>query len=172
MMQAFLMGISLMLMLMFFYMKHPLSMGLILLFQTVLICLISSQLVKSFWFSYILFLVFLGGMLVLFLYVISLASNEMFSFSVKSLVCVTVSSFIFMFLSYFFMEIGQSPENSTDTEAMLNSVTYPYETSFSLMKLYNYPASMITLLVILYLLVTLIAIVKITDLFYGPLRKM
>jgi len=63
--------------------KHPLAMGLILLIQTIFICLLRGLLIKSFWFSYILFLIFIGGILVLFIYVTSLASNEIFSFSIK-----------------------------------------------------------------------------------------
>lgn len=45
------------------------------------------------------------------------------------------------------------------------------ENSLRLNKLYNYPTNIITILLINYLLITLIAIVKITKLFYGPLRK-
>ena len=50
-------------------------MGLTLLIQTILVSIISGLITKTFWFSYILFLVFLGGILVLFIYVTSLASN-------------------------------------------------------------------------------------------------
>jgi NADH-ubiquinone oxidoreductase chain 6 len=60
-------------------------MGLVLLIQTLIVALLTGVLASSFWFSYILFLVFLGGMLVLFIYVTRLASNEMFSISAKSL---------------------------------------------------------------------------------------
>nr|QNV11699.1 NADH dehydrogenase subunit 6 [Rhamphomyia barbata] len=70
----------------FMQMNHPLAMGLMLLMQTFLICLITGLMTKSFWFSYILFLIFLGGMLVLFIYVTSLASNEMFSMSMNLMI--------------------------------------------------------------------------------------
>merc|ERR1712198_806681 len=62
--------------------SHPLAIGLALLSQTILICLITGLSSSSFWFSYILFLIFLGGILVLFIYVTSLASNEMFTPSI------------------------------------------------------------------------------------------
>lgn len=64
-------------------MHHPLAIGLALLMQTLFIALSTGLVAPSFWFSYILFLVFLGGMLVLFIYVASLASNEIFRFSTK-----------------------------------------------------------------------------------------
>lgn len=42
--------------------------------------------------------------------------------------------------------------------------------NYKLIKLYNYPTNFITILLINYLLLTLIAIVKITNIFFGPLR--
>lgn len=48
--------------------------------------------------------------------------------------------------------------------------SYLIENSLSLNKLYNYPTNLLTILLINYLLITLIAVVKITNLFKGPLR--
>lgn len=48
--------------------------------------------------------------------------------------------------------------------------SYLIENSLSLNKLYNYPTNLLTILLINYLLITLIAVVKITKLFKGPLR--
>lgn len=47
---------------------------------------------------------------------------------------------------------------------------FDVENTTNLNKLYNFPTNLITLLLINYLLLTLIAVVKITDIFYGPLR--
>lgn len=52
-----------------------------LLFYTRVVGLITGLMGGSYWFSYILVLVFLGGVLVLFLYMTSLASNEKFEFT-------------------------------------------------------------------------------------------
>lgn len=150
---------------------HPLAIGLILLIQTLLICLITGLLTKRFWFSYILFLIFLGGILVLFIYVTSLASNEIFRISTKliliSLIFIFSSFFIFYFLDKTSISIFI---NNIEIESIINYSSYFLENSLSLNKLYNYPTNLITILLINYLLITLIAIVKITKLFYGPLR--
>merc|ERR1739838_23170 len=71
---------------------HPLAIGLALLFQTILICCTTGLSNLSFWFSYILFLIFLGGILVLFIYVTSLASNEMFKPSIVSFILIMAVS--------------------------------------------------------------------------------
>nr|YP_010895129.1 NADH dehydrogenase subunit 6 [Ocyptamus norina]WJW73655.1 NADH dehydrogenase subunit 6 [Ocyptamus norina] len=173
MMQLILYIIILMLAFMFMQMNHPLSMGIMLLIQTVMICCISGLMTKSFWFSYILFLIFVGGMLVLFIYVTSLASNEMFTFSTKMLLLLFINMMIMMILMIFMDKMiimYNSLNNEMESISMLNS--YIMENTLNLNKLYNYPTNIITIMLINYLLITLIATVKITKLFYGPLRSM
>nr|WKU84115.1 NADH dehydrogenase subunit 6 [Rhinoprosopa nasuta] len=173
MMQLILNIMILMLAFMFLQMNHPLSMGMMLLIQTIMICCISGLMTKSFWFSYILFLIFIGGMLVLFIYVTSLASNEMFIFSTKMLMLMMINFFILMILMIFLDKmilITNSLNNEMNSISYLNS--YIMENSLNLNKLYNYPTNMMTILLINYLLITLIATVKITKLFYGPIRSM
>nr|QLY89501.1 NADH dehydrogenase subunit 6 [Empis livida] len=157
----------------FMQMNHPLAMGLMLLIQTFLICLITGLMAKTFWFSYILFLIFLGGMLVLFIYVTSLASNEMFSFSLNLLI---YSATIMALMMLFFIIMDKLSLTSTlmnnEMNLLYNMNSYINENVLNLNKLYNFPTNMLTLLLINYLLISLIAIVKITNVFYGPLRLM
>nr|AVM85349.1 NADH dehydrogenase subunit 6 [Anopheles gambiae] len=157
----------------FMQMKHPLSMGLMLLIQTFLTCLITGIYVKSFWFSYVLFLIFLGGMLILFIYVTSLSSNEMFTMSFKltmfSLILFSISMVIFFILDKTLIEqfiINMEMEKFSMTNNLIN------ENILSLNKMYNFPTNLITLLLINYLFLTLLVTVKITKKFYGPLRPM
>nr|YP_009992955.1 NADH dehydrogenase subunit 6 [Zeugodacus cilifer]QNO34165.1 NADH dehydrogenase subunit 6 [Zeugodacus cilifer]WCB98356.1 NADH dehydrogenase subunit 6 [Zeugodacus cilifer] len=157
----------------FIQMNHPLAMGLMLLIQTLQICLLTGLTAKSFWFSYILFLIFLGGMLVLFIYVTSLASNEMFSLSMKlTTICLlTMTMLIFISLILDKMTTTTFLQNLEMT-SLYNINMFTQENAMNLQKLYNFPTNIITILLMNYLLVTLIAVVKITKLFYGPLRQM
>nr|YP_010693838.1 NADH dehydrogenase subunit 6 [Tachina lateromaculata]WCD42068.1 NADH dehydrogenase subunit 6 [Tachina lateromaculata] len=156
----------------FLNMKHPLAMGLILLIQTTLISLTSGLMSKTFWFSYILFLVFIGGMLVLFIYVTSLASNEMFSFSIKLMMISMLIIFMMMTSMYFVDKNLLMQYKNLEMNSIYNMNSYIMENSLSLNKLYNYPTNIMTILLMNYLLITLIAVVKITKLFKGPLRPM
>nr|ALI86981.1 NADH dehydrogenase subunit 6 [Cryptolestes turcicus] len=52
--------------LMFMFLNHPLSMGLMLLLQTICISILSGIMMINFWYSYMIFLIMIGGMLVLF----------------------------------------------------------------------------------------------------------
>nr|YP_010385045.1 NADH dehydrogenase subunit 6 [Tropidia scita]UPL65055.1 NADH dehydrogenase subunit 6 [Tropidia scita] len=173
MMQLMLYSSALIFSFIFLQMSHPINMGLMLLIQTVLICCITGLMTKSFWFSYILFLIFVGGMLVLFIYMTSLASNEMFTLSMK-MTTISIIIFFLMTMIILFMDKMILMFNSMNNEmiSIMEINSYIQENTLNLNKLYNYPNNMITILLINYLLITLIATVKITKLFYGPLRSM
>nr|YP_009540721.1 NADH dehydrogenase subunit 6 [Clemelis pullata]AYQ22809.1 NADH dehydrogenase subunit 6 [Clemelis pullata] len=156
----------------FLFMKHPLAMGLTLLIQTLLISMMSGLMTKTFWFSYILFLVFIGGMLVLFIYMTSLASNEMFSLSIKLMIISFMTFMMFMFILLFMDKNMLLQYKNTEIMSISNMNAYIMENSLSINKLYNYPTNLLTILLMNYLLITLIAIVKITKMFKGPLRPM
>nr|YP_009231565.1 NADH dehydrogenase subunit 6 [Dixella aestivalis]ALZ48586.1 NADH dehydrogenase subunit 6 [Dixella aestivalis] len=173
MLQFFVTMISLMVSFIFTQMKHPLAMGMMLLIQTLLICLITGMMSNTFWFSYVLFLTFLGGMLVLFIYVTSLASNEMFSLSMK----ITMMFFFILMITAFMTLIMDksliySYFNNNEMNSITQKTSFIQENSIILNKLYNYPTNLINLLMMNYLFLTLIAVVKITNIFYGPLRQM
>nr|YP_009045283.1 NADH dehydrogenase subunit 6 [Dophla evelina]AHA03634.1 NADH dehydrogenase subunit 6 [Dophla evelina] len=156
-----------------FFIKHPLSMGLLILIQTFLTCLITGMIINTYWFSYILFLIFLGGLLVLFIYVSSVASNELFKFSFinKSFYFI----FIFMIISMsFYFKNNLNWMNFSFNDEMnnfFNLLFFNNEYNFNLTKLYNEQTYFLMMMMIIYLFITLIAVVKITNIFFGPLRS-
>nr|QNE85813.1 NADH dehydrogenase subunit 6 [Tipula varipennis]WVH45003.1 NADH dehydrogenase subunit 6 [Tipula varipennis] len=173
MMQFMLIICSLIISYLFTQMKHPLSMGFILLIQTFIICLITGLFMKTFWFAYTLFLIFIGGMLVLFIYMTSLASNEMFNFSMKNFLLTILILMTSMFMIFILNDISSLSSFSMTSEMLFitNEMNFIKENSLNLNKLYNFPTNMLTILLINYLFLTLIIIVKITNNFYGPLRQ-
>nr|QBF44139.1 NADH dehydrogenase subunit 6 [Chaoborus sp. ZK-2019] len=152
--------------------KHPLTMGMTLLIQTLMICLMTGIMSKTFWFSYILFLIFLGGMLILFIYMTAIASNEMFAISFKSMTLPMMMIFLMMMMLMFndslLININKSMDmmNSMIMSSLIN------ENCLHLNKIYNFPSNFISIILMNYLLLTLVVIVKITNIFYGPLRSM
>nr|YP_009420012.1 NADH dehydrogenase subunit 6 [Manticora tibialis]ASN65999.1 NADH dehydrogenase subunit 6 [Manticora tibialis] len=158
---------------MFMFMNHPMSMGLILLIQTILISSLSGMLSFSFWFSYILFLIMIGGMLVLFMYMTSLASNEMFNLSIKLMImAMTMSIIMISMLLIMDYMINIPLFKNIDFIELINQMNLlKNENIQTLNKIYNIPNNLITLILINYLFLTLIAVVKITDVKNGPLRQ-
>nr|YP_009350556.1 NADH dehydrogenase subunit 6 [Neocapritermes angusticeps]AQP27332.1 NADH dehydrogenase subunit 6 [Neocapritermes angusticeps] len=154
------MSMSTMTSLMFTQMKHPMAMGLMLLIQTTMVCIISGTMYSSFWFSYILFMIMIGGMLVLFMYMTSLASNEMFSPSNKMLMLLT----LLPIMMYIMPTVINNKEMNEHNTMMENEIT----TTTTVM--YNQMMGTMTTLLVLYMLLTLIVVVNIINVSKGPLR--
>nr|YP_011021934.1 NADH dehydrogenase subunit 6 [Engelitermes zambo]WQM47282.1 NADH dehydrogenase subunit 6 [Engelitermes zambo]WQM47295.1 NADH dehydrogenase subunit 6 [Engelitermes zambo]WQM47308.1 NADH dehydrogenase subunit 6 [Engelitermes zambo]WQM47321.1 NADH dehydrogenase subunit 6 [Engelitermes zambo] len=155
------MSMSTMASLMFTQMKHPMAVGLMLLTQTMLMCLISGTMYSSFWFSYILFMIMIGGMLVLFMYMTSLASNEMFSPSNKMMMATTMT---LPALTYIMPAVTNNKEMIMHDTMMENEIT----TTTTVM--YNQMMGTMMTMLVLYMLLTLIVVVNIINVSKGPLR--
>nr|QVM79293.1 NADH dehydrogenase subunit 6 [Rhagium fortecostatum] len=163
----FFLMLTMLLSIMFLFLNHPLSFGLILMIQTIFISLMSGLMNLNFWFSYILFLIMIGGMLILFIYMTSIASNEKFKFSYKIMLVMMISIYMMLMFTLFdnyMMEMNLNTYDFINQNFMLNN-------NFSLSKFLNWPNNMIIYLMIIYLLMTLIAVVKITKIKSGPLRQ-
>nr|YP_008082683.1 NADH dehydrogenase subunit 6 [Danaus plexippus]AGL76308.1 NADH dehydrogenase subunit 6 [Danaus plexippus] len=157
---------------MMLFIQHPLSMGLMILCQTLFLCLLSGMIINTYWFSYILFLIFLGGLLVLFIYVSSIASNEMFK-SPNYMMIIMMFFFLILSSLIFYKNLIWLNFNFNDEmiNFFFNYIFFNFENKINLTKLYNNNTYYLMLLLIIYLFITLIAVVKITNIFFGPLRS-
>nr|QNV11761.1 NADH dehydrogenase subunit 6 [Hydrobius fuscipes] len=146
------------------FINHPLSMGITLLIQVLLVSLITGMMSFNMWFSYILFLIMVGGMLVLFIYMTSIASNEKFEYSNKIMLFMMMLMFLMtislMLDSYFIEYFNFTLENINN-----------FKFNMMLTKFFNYPYNMLLMMLMTYLFITLIAVVKISKIKYGPLRQ-
>nr|YP_008144599.1 NADH dehydrogenase subunit 6 [Shirakiacris shirakii]YP_009740573.1 NADH dehydrogenase subunit 6 [Shirakiacris yunkweiensis]AGI51653.1 NADH dehydrogenase subunit 6 [Shirakiacris shirakii]QID03535.1 NADH dehydrogenase subunit 6 [Shirakiacris yunkweiensis] len=156
----------------FIKLSHPMSMMLFIILQTFLVGLMTGTIMESFWLSYILFLTFLGGMLVLFIYITSIASNEMFQPKSMTLI-FTLMMWTIMMMVLIVMDKTMFLDffKNTETTNINSSINYQ-EMTMSLEKLYNNPTFIITMMMMIYLFLALLAVVKITNINQGPIRKM
>nr|YP_011002915.1 NADH dehydrogenase subunit 6 [Leucoptera coffeella]WPR14281.1 NADH dehydrogenase subunit 6 [Leucoptera coffeella] len=172
-MKIILMGLIINLSFLMYFLNHPLTMGFMIIVQTLLTCLMSGLLLNTYWFSYILFLTFLGGMLVLFIYVSSIASNELF-YNSKYLLMMLIMNFFLLFLMYIIFYNKEMEIKNINNE--MNKLNYEffmfnYEYKINISKMYNNQSPFMMYMLIIYLFITLIAVVKINNIFYGPLRS-
>uniref|UniRef100_UPI00315C90AE NADH dehydrogenase subunit 6 n=1 Tax=Dicyrtomina ornata TaxID=1113191 RepID=UPI00315C90AE len=138
--------------LIFMSLSHPMLLMANIILQTFFICLLVWMINTTSWFSYILFLIFLGGLMVLFIYICSLASNE--SFKLKLNMKIIAPGVILM-------AVVSSQFNAPQEMSMaLNFYKMMTETTMT-------P----TLVSMFYLLITLIVVVKITSNKMGPVRS-
>nr|AOY39978.1 NADH dehydrogenase subunit 6 [Scolytinae sp. BMNH 1040118] len=138
------------------FLKHPLSMGLALILQALLTALSSGLLYKNFWFGYILFLVMVGGVMIMFIYMTSIASNEKFK--------VPSSPTKFILMTMLMMTIFLSNQKPEFLSKELNM-------SNTLNKFFTIPKMQMAVFLMIYLFVALIAVVKISNKSMGPLRQ-
>nr|YP_011036638.1 NADH dehydrogenase subunit 6 [Planaphrodes nigricans]WRK21242.1 NADH dehydrogenase subunit 6 [Planaphrodes nigricans] len=145
--------------LMISFMKNPMSMATILLMQTMLMSMTMNKMMKESWFAMITFLMMIGGLLILFMYMSSIASNEKLKFKIKLMLLMP----IFFLITDEMMNQNQTSEN----QEMLMTIS---KEKISMMKLYNKKSMMITMMMVMYLLLTMICISKIVKIHEGPLR--
>jgi NADH-ubiquinone oxidoreductase chain 6 len=150
----------------FIILTHPISIGLILLIQTITISLTTGIFTYNFWYSYILFLIIIGGILVLFIYITSVASNEKFKMTIKTAI-ITLTSSIIIILTIAILNNKFINLNNFYTETIIIQPNF----KLSLIKFINFPSNIIIYIIIIYLLITLIAVVKISTIKEGPLRQ-
>nr|YP_010744252.1 NADH dehydrogenase subunit 6 [Epicauta obscurocephala]WET56777.1 NADH dehydrogenase subunit 6 [Epicauta obscurocephala] len=148
----------------FMFLSHPLSLGLTLIIQTSIISMMTGKMCFNFWFSYILFLIMIGGMLILFIYMTSIASNEKFSFSAN------LSFLMLMIISL----LTTSSLLYMDLDPMINNDMINFNKNLlniSMIKYTYVPMNIVLTFMIIYLFITLIAVVKIVNTKFGPLRS-
>jgi len=138
--------------------SHPIILITLILIQTINLCLIAWILLKSSWFSYILFIIFLGGLMVLFIYITSLASNEKFFFRANPILLLYIISIIIIILLINKNEEAQIFNQLNNINKIFNSI-------------YSLNVITLTITTIIYLLLTLIVVVKVASKYEGPLRN-
>nr|YP_009227911.1 NADH dehydrogenase subunit 6 [Chelonibia testudinaria]AII19558.1 NADH dehydrogenase subunit 6 [Chelonibia testudinaria] len=146
--------------LIFLFMFHPLAMIFVLIIQTVLISMFTYAVTQFPWFSYTLILVFLGGMLILFTYMANIASNEMFKPNLK----ITLPSILVPLITIFIY----FPTQNLSSES--KSFYEIHFSNFTIFKPFSMSIMPITLMMACYIILTLLAVVKISKMSQGPLR--
>nr|QOW08080.1 NADH dehydrogenase subunit 6 [Attagenus augustatus augustatus] len=155
---------------MFLLMKHPMSMGTTLLLQTLLMTMLTGFFFENFWYSYILFLIMVGGMLVLFIYMTSIASNEKFKLSMS----MTLTLTLLMLTSLMMMMTNTNELFTKLTEMNMQDMElwFPMKMwELSMIKFFMEPGNKMFILIMIMLLMALIAVVKITSISHGALRQ-
>nr|QHE65383.1 NADH dehydrogenase subunit 6 [Ledra auditura] len=144
------------------FLSNPMSMGLLLLIYSFLISFMIGKVMVSSWFCIVLVLVMIGGLLVIFMYVSSISSNESFNLNLLFLL-----GLILIFL--FFFEDFLLENQSFDLMKMMSDLNL--SESFSLVKLYNGSCFILTFFLIIYLIFCMVVVSSIVKHFSGPLRS-
>nr|UFK32171.1 NADH dehydrogenase subunit 6 [Uniformus sp.] len=141
-----------------FMFKNPMAMGLMLMFQTFLTIMLINLVSFTSWFSLITFLMMIGGLLILIMYMSSIAANEKFKMNINLMFILTILVIMFedMLIETQILE-NQEPLNNLSLK-------------FSMVKMFS-KKSITTIMLVIYLLLTMISASKIVKVHMGPLRS-
>nr|YP_011009668.1 NADH dehydrogenase subunit 6 [Hygia bidentata]WPV77660.1 NADH dehydrogenase subunit 6 [Hygia bidentata] len=143
----------------FMWLNHPVSMGILIILQTLMVSMVVGLYLSSFFFSYIIMITMLSGMLVLFIYMASVASNEKFTVSMKMIIISMLMMLIGMILQKNYMH--------DEMKMMLMKIS---SDKLLLQNMFNNKTKFITMMMIMYLLFTMMTISYIVNISEGPLR--
>nr|WRY72458.1 NADH dehydrogenase subunit 6 [Warodia biguttata] len=138
--------------------KTPMSMGVVLMMQTMLVILFMNSIMTTSWFAMTTFMMMIGGLLIMFMYMSSIASNEKFKLKINLMVLLILMITI--------SEEMMCKNYLNETQEMLTSNNL----NFSLMKIYNSKSMGLTIMLVMYLLLTMISVTKMVKHHKGPLR--
>uniref|UniRef100_A0AAU6W804 NADH dehydrogenase subunit 6 n=1 Tax=Tinodes ventralis TaxID=3144872 RepID=A0AAU6W804_9NEOP len=152
---------------MFMLIKHPMALNSIIFMQLLISCFLFNFMINNSWFSYILFIMFIGGLMILFMYMCSISSNLKFKINFKLMILM-----IFMFLILLFIMMNMK---NLFYFYKLNNLNYLLNNMLNnkmmLFKLYEKNSLMISLITIHMLFFLMIFSTKMMKNFQGPLRK-
>nr|YP_010252270.1 NADH dehydrogenase subunit 6 [Grandidierella taihuensis]QTX95228.1 NADH dehydrogenase subunit 6 [Grandidierella taihuensis] len=157
--------LSILVFLIFLFSEHLLVMNFSLILASIIFSFVMYNQLMTTWLSYLLIMVFLSGLMVLFIYMTSLSSNEPFYFSYFSLVVLGVVNFFWPLVGLMSKGFSLMP---------LVSSLKNYSSGFILdlvNKTYSTLSMDLTVVMIIYLFVTLVVTVKISSLSSVPLKR-
>nr|YP_009257418.1 NADH dehydrogenase subunit 6 [Lamprotula caveata]YP_010180198.1 NADH dehydrogenase subunit 6 [Lamprotula cornuumlunae]ANG44854.1 NADH dehydrogenase subunit 6 [Lamprotula caveata]QUX33427.1 NADH dehydrogenase subunit 6 [Lamprotula cornuumlunae] len=138
---------------------HPLSLGMMVLVLAFINCVLVSTM--SPWYAYMLFFIFIGGMLVMFAYIASLSPNMTFFINPQLLpITLTITTIVC------FTDLGFTSDHQTNSDLSLSLNS----TAQALSSLYSQSGNSCVILLACVLLFTMIASVKLCKPKMGALR--
>lgn len=147
---------------------HPIFTLILIIIYRRIICFIISIWSNNYIYSIILFLIIVRGILIIFLYFSRLISNEQtkIQFNIPLILRFFLNVIFFLYLSTYFIYPNYL-FNEVFNIFLLNIHSFN-----NIFHIYSYPYSNITIICILYLLLTLFTIIKICSLKTSTLRKL
>lgn len=147
---------------------HPIYLLILVIIYRGIICFIMSSWSYNFIYSIILFLIIIRGILIIFLYFSRLISNDQTKFSINTpLLLRFFFNIIILFLIIKYLNYPIYNFNETLISFQLNNNIFN-----NIIYIFSYPYRNITIICILYLLLTLFTIIKICSIKTSTLRKL
>ncbi|YP_009517119.1 NADH dehydrogenase subunit 6 (mitochondrion) [Thrips palmi] len=144
-------------MMMYFFSFHPIMIGSMVIFQAIILSSFISSKTFFSWFGFFIFIIYLGGILMLFSYIISLINSKSIIFSSNK---VLISTFLISFSFNMFKEKKSFLEISSSKFTKL------------IMSMFSLSSMKLSIYLMIFLLLILIMVVYMTENSKGNMRKL
>lgn len=151
--------------------SHPILLIIMIIIYRILISLNISYWKINFIYSIIIFLIIVRGLLIIFLYFSSLISNEQITLNFNKIIIFIFTLNLLLLISTFYIKknyISNFLYNFKENSPLTN-INEKFFTNIS--NLYIYPFNNITIICIIFLLLSLFTIIKLSSIKSKPLRK-
>nr|DAC76841.1 TPA_asm: NADH dehydrogenase subunit 6 [Pseudomyrmex peperi] len=148
---------------------HPTHLIMMLIFYSIIISMNLSLLKKTFLYSMMLFLIMISGVLIIFLYFSSLISNEKIKMmTLKKSTYISMMMVLSMYILWKFKFYEQPLMKCSEVV----HINYIQNTMFNnLEMLYTYPFNSMSILCMMFLLMSMLSVIKAISMKSAPLRK-
>nr|AGN73956.1 NADH dehydrogenase subunit 6 [Pterocomma pilosum]AGW80610.1 NADH dehydrogenase subunit 6 [Pterocomma pilosum] len=143
-------------------MKSPLSSNLIILIQTMTLTMMINLINKTAWISFMIFILYIGGLMIIFLYISSIAFNELnINKNYKNMIFKLM--LIIMMINFF--------KNSFNMENLNYENKFMYEDNFYFLNMFMLPNNLMIYMIMIILFFMLILIIWLLKINKGPIRQ-
>nr|WGT74402.1 NADH dehydrogenase subunit 6 [Paduniella sp. LP-2022] len=150
----------------FLMLSNPMSINIIILTQTLICCLIMNIMMNNSWYSFIMLIMFLSGMMILFMYMCSISSNLKFKLNKQLIIMIFLMMYMLLMMTINKnLSILDKMSLNMDNYLMMN------KSSLLLMKMYNNKSMYLTTLMIIMLFMMLIFVSYMISDMNMPMRK-
>nr|YP_009400318.1 NADH dehydrogenase subunit 6 [Floraphis meitanensis]ARW70370.1 NADH dehydrogenase subunit 6 [Floraphis meitanensis] len=142
--------------------KSPLKSNLMILFQTILLTMMINLINKTSWISFMIFILYIGGLMIIFLYISSISFNEI---NINKNYLNNIFKLILMIIIIYWFKIFMLMENFKFNNNFL------FEDNFFMMNLFNSPNNLMMYFIMMILFIMLILIIWMLKFNKGPIRQ-
>nr|QJF58152.1 NADH dehydrogenase subunit 6 [Adelges tsugae] len=146
----------------FINMKSPLSSNLMIMAQSILLTLMMNFTNKTSWISFMLFILYIGGLMIIFLYISSIAFNE---FNMMKKYKNLMMKFLIMMILILYNKKSPIIENFKFEN------NFKFEDNFFLMNMFIAPNNLMIYFIMMILFYMLILIIWMLKNNKGPIRQ-
>nr|YP_073306.1 NADH dehydrogenase subunit 6 [Schizaphis graminum]AAS00824.1 NADH dehydrogenase subunit 6 [Schizaphis graminum] len=143
-------------------MKSPISSNLIILIQTIAMTLMINMINKTAWISFMVFILYIGGLMIIFLYISSIAFNEL---NINKNYKIMIYKIMIISILIYYLKLYFNLENFNYENKFI------FEDNFNLLNMFMLPNNLMIYLIILILFFMLILIIWMLKINKGPIRQ-